>query len=198
MENIKMVNVTNRSRGSVGYMIPDMNNLQRHFAYGETKRVPADEIRKLDWTPGGHVLIKDYLKIDDKELVEELLHEVEPEYNYTEKEIKELLLGNDMDTFMDCLDFGPDGVIDMMKDLAVRLEIPDVRKRDAISKRTNSNIDNMIKLNQMSKEEDAAPEEVKTRRTAGLAATATEKTRRTAGATTTTASTAGKYKVVNK
>lgn len=195
MENIKMVKVTNRSRGSVGYKIPDMNNLQRHFEYGETKLVPEEEIRKLDWTPGGHILIKDYLKVDSSELVEELLHEVEPEYNYTEKEIKELLLGNDMDAFMDCLDFGPDGVIDMMKDLAVRLEIPDVRKRDAISKRTNSNIDNMIKLNQMSKEEDTEPVETKQRRTAGLATTeTTEKTRKTSSTTTT----AGKYKVVNK
>lgn len=193
MEN-KMIKVTNRSRGSVGYMIPDMNNLQRRFEYGETKLVPEEEIRKLDWTPGGHVLIKDYLKVGDAGLVEELLHEVEPEYNYTEKEIKELLLGNDMDAFMDCLDFGPDGVIDMMKDLAVKLEIPDVRKREAISKRTNSNIDNMIKLNQMSKEENEEPVETKQRRTAGLATTDTaEKTRRTNTTTTT-----GKYKVVSK
>lgn len=195
MENVKMVKVTNRSRGSVGYRIPDMNNLQRRYEYGETKLVPADEIRKLDWTPGGHVLIKDYLKIEDADLVEELLHEVEPEYNYTEKEVKELLLGNDMDAFMDCLDFAPQGVIDMMKDLAVKMEIPDTRKRDAISKRTNSNIDNMIRLNQMSKEEDEEPVEEKQRRTKGLNAAAAEtKTRRTTGTTTGPQ----KYNVVSK
>ena len=100
-----------------------------------------------------------------------------------------------MDAFMDCLDFGPDGVIDLMKDLAVKLEIPDVRKRDAISKRTNSNIDNMIKLNQMSKEEDKEPVETKQRRTAGLAQIegSTNKDRRT---TTTTGP--QKYNVVSK
>ena len=195
MEN-KMIKVTNRSRGSVGYMIPDMNNLQRRFEYGETKMIPEEEIRKLDWTPGGHVLIKDYLKIEDAKLIEELLHEVEPEYNYTEKEIKELLLGNDMDAFMDCLDFGPDGVIDLMKDLAVKLEIPDVRKRDAISKRTNSNIDNMIKLNQMSKEEDKEPVETKQRRTAGLAQV--EGSTNKDGRTTTTTIGPQKYNVVSK
>ena len=80
MENDnKMVRVTNRSRGTVGYTIPDMGNLQRFFAHGETKVVPMEEIRKLDWTPGGAVLLRDYLKIEDAEAVEEILHDVEPE-----------------------------------------------------------------------------------------------------------------------
>ena len=34
VDNNTIVNVTNRSRGSVGYTIPDMGNLQRHFNYG--------------------------------------------------------------------------------------------------------------------------------------------------------------------
>ena len=38
---------------------------------------------------------------------------------------------------MDTLDFAPEGVIGLMKDLAVKLEIPDVRKRQAISERTH-------------------------------------------------------------
>lgn len=195
MEN-KMIKVTNRSRGSVGYKIPDMNNLQRHFEYNETKLVPEEEIRKLDWTPGGHILIKDYLKVEDEELVKELLHEVQPEYNYTEEEIKEILLGNDMDLFDDCLNFGPDGVVDMMKDLAVTLEIPDVRKRDAISKKTNSNIDNMIKINQLSQEENQEPVETMQRKTAGLVKKAEDSStpqRKTAGMNQS-----GKYKVISK
>lgn len=201
LDDNKTVKVTNRSRGSVGYVIPDMGNLQRRFEHNETKAIPVEEIRKLDWTPGGHVLLKDYLKIEDNELIEEVLHDVEPEYNYTEEQIKEILLNGDMDTFMDMIDFGPQGVLDMAKDLAITLEIPDVRKREAISKKMNCSIDNAIKINQQSKTPDEdKPEEVKTRRTAGLAQTTTSetKTRRTAGVTTTTSAAAGKYKVVSK
>lgn len=197
VENNTMIKVTNRSRGSVSYVIPDMGNLQRRFEYGETKLIPAEEIRKLDWTPGGHILLRDHLIIENKDLVEEILHEVEPEYNYTEDKIKDILLNGSMDEFMDCLDFAPEGVINLMKDLAVKLEIHDVRKRQAISERTNSNVDNAIKINQLSKTEDddKAPE-VKQRRvqTAADAGSATQKERRT----NPTTAALPKYKVVSK
>ena len=196
VENNTMIKVTNRSRGSVSYTIPDMGNLQRKFAYGETKLIPAEEIRKLDWTPGGHILLRDHLIVENVELVEEILHEVEPEYNYTEDKIKDILLNGSMDEFMDTLDFAPEGVINLMKDLAVKLEIPDVRKRIAISEKTNSSVDNAIKINQLSKaaEEDKEPE-TKQRRVQPTAAASAQPQRRT---NPTTASTTGKYKVVSK
>lgn len=196
VENNAIIKVTNRSRGSVGYTIPDMGNLQRKFAYGETKQISAEEIRKLDWTPGGHILLRDYLIIDNKELVAELLHEVEPEYNYTEDKIKEILLSGSMDEFMDCLDFAPEGVINLMKDLAVKLEIPDVRKRQALSERTKTSVDNAIKINQLSKTEDddKAPEVKQRRVQTADAATATQKERRT----NPTTDALPKYKVVSK
>ena len=164
MENDnKMVKVTNRSRGTVGYTIPDMGNLQRFFAHGETKIVPMEEIRKLDWTPGGAVLLRDYLKIEDADAVEEILHDVEPEYNYTEQDIKEILLNGSMDQLMDTLDFAPEGVIDLVKDLAIKLQIPDVRKRNAISQRTKCDISKAIEINELSKLTDEEPAETGTK-----------------------------------
>lgn len=194
MENDnKMVRVTNRSRGTVGYTIPDMGNLQRFFAHGETKVVPMEEIRKLDWTPGGAVLLRDYLKIEDAEAVEEILHDVEPEYNYTEKEIKEILLNGSMDQLMDTLDFAPEGVIDLIKDLAIKLEIPDVRKRNAISERTKCDISKAIEINQLSKNQDEEPNTgVKQRRVQPVSTQSTVKERRTAVLNN------DKYKIVNK
>lgn len=196
VENSTIINVTNRSRGSVSYIIPDMGNLQRKFAYGETKQITAEEVRKLDWTPGGHVLLRDYLIIDNKELIAELLHEVEPEYNYTEEKISDILLKGSMDEFMDCLDFAPEGVINLMKDLAVKLEIPDVRKRQAISERTKTSVDNAIKINQLSKteDEDKAPEVKQRRVQTADAGTATQKERRT----NPTTAAPQKYKIVGK
>ena len=194
MENDnKMVRVTNRSRGTVGYTIPDMGNLQRFFAHGETKVVPMEEIRKLDWTPGGAVLLRDYLKIEDAEAVEEILHDVEPEYNYTEKEIKEILLNGSMDQLMDTLDFAPEGVIDLIKDLAIKLEIPDVRKRNAISERTKCDISKAIEITQLSKNQDEEPNTgVKQRRVQPVSTQSTVKERRTAVLNN------DKYKIVNK
>ena len=194
MENDnKMVRVTNRSRGTVGYTIPDMGNLQRFFAHGETKVVPMEEIRKLDWTPGGAVLLRDYLKIEDAEAVEEILHDVEPEYNYTEKEIKEIVLNGSMDQLMDTLDFAPEGVIDLIKDLAIKLEIPDVRKRNAISERTKCDISKAIEINQLSKNQDEEPDtRVKQRRVQPVSTQSTVKERRTAVLNN------DKYKIVNK
>lgn len=194
MENDnKMVRVTNRSRGTVGYTIPDMGNLQRFFAHGETKVVPMEEIRKLDWTPGGAVLLRDYLKIEDAEAVEEILHDVEPEYNYTEKEIKEILLNGSMDQLMDTLDFAPEGVIDLIKDLAIKLEIPDVRKRNAISERTKCDISKAIEINQLSKNQDEEPDtRIKQRRVQPVSTQSTVKERRTAVLNN------DKYKIVNK
>ena len=194
MENDnKMVRVTNRSRGTVGYTIPDMGNLQRFFAHGETKVVPMEEIRKLDWTPGGAVLLRDYLRIEDAEAVEEILHDVEPEYNYTEKEIKEILLNGSMDQLMDTLDFAPEGVIDLIKDLAIKLEIPDVRKRNAISERTKCDISKAIEINQLSKNQDEEPDtRVKQRRVQPVSTQSTVKERRTAVLNN------DKYKIVNK
>ena len=96
---------------------------------------------------------------------------------------------------MDTLDFAPEGVINLMKDLAVKLEIPDVRKRIAISEKTNSSVDNAIKINQLSKaaEEDKEPE-TKQRRVQPTTAASAQPQRRT----NPTASTTGKYKVVSK
>ena len=79
-----LVKVTNRDNGSVGYSIPDLGNLQRRFEAGETKEVTMEELRKLSYTIGGNVILKEYLLIHNKEAVEELLGTVEPEYYYEE------------------------------------------------------------------------------------------------------------------
>ena len=186
-----IVKVTNRSMWRVGYQIPDMGNLIRSFMPGETKQISAEEIRKLNWTPGGTVLLQDDLVLDNAELIEEILGTVEPEYNYNEAKIKEILLNGSMDEFMDTLDFAPDGVIDMMKDLSISLEIPDIRKRDALSDKTGVNITNAIEINHLSKdEEETDASEVKQRRVNNTTTAQTTSGRRITAQ--------GKYNIVSK
>lgn len=165
LENNKIIKVTNRFNGSVGYSIQDLNNLHRVFSPGETKEITMEELRKLAWEPGGETLINDYLVIQDNEAIKEILHQVEPEYYYTEKDVKDLLLNKSLDALKDCLDFAPEGTKDLVKKMAVELPLNDISKRKAILEMTGFNVDNAIKINEESAE-DSKNDNEKTRRLA--------------------------------
>lgn len=171
IDNNKMIKITNRNNGTTGYSIPDLNNLHRKFQPGETKDITMDELRKLSWAPGGMYLLKNCFIIRDNEALKELLTDVEPEYYYTEKEILELLKNGSMDSFLDCLDFAPAGVIQLIKDLAVKTELNDVAKREAILTKTGFNVTKAIEINKESAETDAEEDLTKTRRATVPAAT---------------------------
>lgn len=161
LENNTIVKVTNRDNGSIGYTIPDLNNLHREFAPGETKELTVEEMRKLSYIRGGDVLLKEYLTIDNKELIKELLSGVEPEYYYTKEDVKNLLLTGSLDAFKDCLDFAPEGVIDLVKQMAVELNLNDVAKREAILKATGFNVTNAIELRRAAAATEEPKEEKK-------------------------------------
>ena len=186
-----LIKVTNRDNGSVGYSIPDLGNLQRRFESGETKEVSMEELRKLSYTIGGSVILKEYLLIHNKEGVEELLGTVEPEYYYEEEDVKNLLEKGTLDELKDCLDFAPEGTIELVKKVAVETELNDIRKRAAIQEATGFNINSAIEINKETSEEK--PEETKVRRASApkQEAAPAPTGRRTA------APTASKYKIIN-
>ena len=161
-----MIKIRNRDNGTVGYYIPELNNLRRNFMVGETKEITMDELRKLSYTPGGDALLRKCLVIENKEALKEILSDVEPEYFYTEEDIKNLLLNGSLEQLQDCLDFAPEGVIDLVKDFAVILEINDISKRKAILDSTGFNVTKAIEINHESKEEEV--EEKKVRRAAPI------------------------------
>ena len=157
-----LVKVTNRGRGSVGYKIPEMG-ITRRYQKGEIKEVTMQELRQLSYIPGGQVLLRESLLVHDPEALKELNPDYEPEYFYTEEDIKNLLLTGSQAQFLDCLDFAPEGVIGLIKDLAVKLEINDLAKREAIYEKTGFNVTKAIMVNKES--EAVVEEETKTRRT---------------------------------
>ena len=146
MVNNKTVKVKNRDFGVVSYSIPDLNNLYREFQPNEVKFITYDELFKLYQVPGGAYIIENYLIIDDEEAVAGLLGEVEPEYFYTEEEVTKLLKEGSLDEFEDCLNFAPIGVIDLIKDIAVKMPLNDIAKRDMIFKKTGYNVTNAIEI----------------------------------------------------
>lgn len=149
-----IVKVINRDNGTVGYTIPDLNNLHRNFQPKEEKEVTMEELRKLSYLPGGDIILRDCLIIKNQEALNELLPSVEPEYFYTEEDVKNLLISGTYDQFMDCLDFAPTGVIDLIKELSVKLEINDIRKRNAILQKTGFNVTKAIEINQEDSKEN--------------------------------------------
>ena len=160
MEKIK---ITNRSDCTVGYKIPE-KNLARYLAPNESRIVDKEELQRLIYQPGGQNLIDNYFQIEDLEAAKELSPWTanEPEYYYTQDTIKKLLTTGTIDELLDCLDFAPQGVIELVKHLAVKFEVNDIAKRQAILEKTGFNVTNAITINHET--EKVGEEPVKTRR----------------------------------
>ena len=136
----------NRSAGMVVYKLPELG-IRREFAPGETKKISYDELEKLTYQSGGRTLMNKYLQINSTqekvsavEVLDELNLKHEPEYFMSEAQVTELLKNGSMDEFLDCLDFAPAGVIDLIKDISVKLPLNDIEKRAAILKHTGFNV----------------------------------------------------------
>ena len=176
-----MIEVTNRFSGSIGYTVPDLG-INRHYEPGETKTISYDELLKLSYYIGCKNLLKDCIIIHNKEAVAELLGEVEPEYYYTDQDVKTLLTSGSLAQLEDCLDFAEDGVIDLVKKYAVELNLNDVAKRQAILRKTGFNVTNAIAINKIDHADiDGETPAVSKRRAAPIShAEATKPARRTA------------------
>ena len=161
LENMDKVRIENRANAIVAYRVPE-SNLIRRFVAGEIKEVAMGELRQAVQIPGTKRLIENNLIIHSKEAVDELLPGAEPEYYYTAKDVDFLLEKGTLDQLLDALDFAPQGVVDLIKERAVKTELNDVRKRDAILDQTNFNVTKAIEINHLS--ETKADVDVKVRR----------------------------------
>ena len=115
---------------------------------------------------------------------------VEPEYFYSDEEVKKILLEGTLEQLEDTLNFAPEGVIDLIKQLACDLEIFDVRKRDLISENTGFNISNAISIkHQLATEEVEEKKDAPKRKTTPLNVEPQAPERK---------ATAPKYKIIEK
>lgn len=146
MDRNTIIKICNRDDAAVFYDIPEMNGLHRVFQPNEVKEVTLEELIKLSYEPGGMDLLRNNFILNNKEAIDMILGKVEPEYNYTPADIKNLLLNGSLDELLDCLDFAPEGVIEILKDLAVELPLNDVAKREAILNKTGFNVTNAIEI----------------------------------------------------
>ena len=111
--------------------------------------------------------------------------DVEPEYHYTEEDVRALIHQGSLDQLEDSLNFAPEGVINLIKDIAVKEEVSDIRKRDLIYKKTGFNVNNAINVNHiMEDDSQSETEEAPKRKEAHInaaAETVSDKVTRKAG-----------------
>lgn len=151
--NDTIIKVKNRDSGPVGYSIPDLS-LVRNFQPGEVKELTYEELFKLYQVPGGDYIINNYLIVYDEEALGDIINgTVEPEYYYTEAEIIDLMKNGTLDEFEDCLNFAPEGVLDLIKEIAIQLPLNDVAKRDLILKKLSFDVAGAIELAKIDGEE---------------------------------------------
>lgn len=154
--------IKNRSAGNCVYRIPE-DGIRRSFAPGEVKKISATELEKLTYQAGGLAILSNFLQIMDEPARQQIGLRTEPEYDMSEQDVVVMLKEGSMDQFLDCLDFAPPGVIDLIKRFSVDLPLTDYNKRKALKDKLGFDIDTAIANNQADKEEE--PAEAPKRRT---------------------------------
>lgn len=189
------VAVKNRSSRTIIYTLPELG-VRREFAPGEVKQIPIEELDALSYRPGGARLMQDNLFIQDKQVIKSVGIHVEPEYYLDEQGVKDLINTGSIDSFLDCLDFAPDGVIDLIKKYAYELPCNDARKREALKNKTGFDVTLAL---QHKAEVEAAQREEREETSNGMTVAATP-TRRVKQTTNQQSGrrTTPQYKVVNK
>ena len=172
--------VKNRSASTVIYSIPEMNNLRREFRPGEIKSVTGSELIQLSYRPGGRRIIENYLLINNEEVLDGLNMEVEPEYKLDEAGVVKLLKDGSEDQLIDCLNFAPEGVKDLVKAVALAMPLNDLNKCKIIKDMLGYDVLFVRSTNeQIAKESgaEAAPAPAKKRRVASTSS-ATKQTKK--------------------
>ncbi len=153
MSDTVFYNVKNRSAGVATYKIPEIG-VRRSFQPGEVKKISAEELEKLTYRPGGMALLANFLQILDAEAIAKVGLHPQPEYHMSEQDIVKLMQTGSLDEFLDCLDFAPPGVIDLIKKLSVSLPLNDYQKKNALKAKTGFDCDAALKHVMEEKEDD--------------------------------------------
>ena len=147
-----MYRVKNRGASTVVYKIAD-KGIRREFKPGQIMSISSEELEELTFQPGGTLILSQFLQIMDLDGIQAARIRTEPEYHYSEQDIAKLITSGSLDAFLDCLDFAPIGVIDLVKKLAIDIPMVDIQKRKALKEKTGFDVDAALKHNEESKEE---------------------------------------------
>lgn len=187
----KYCNVKNRSASVVVYSIAD-SGIRRSFAPGEVKKVSYEELEKLTYQRGGMEILTRFLQVQSEDALHTFNMRVEPEYHMSEQDIARVMTTGTLDEFLDMLDFAPNGVIDLVKRMAVNPKNPlqDYSKIEALKKKTGLDVAAALKNIRAEQEEE--------KKSIDDSGEVKRRVQKETPAATTTRRTAPKYNVVSK
>jgi hypothetical protein len=99
-------------------------------------------------------MLSNFLQIQSAEGLQRIGLNPQPEYHMSEQDIAKMMVSGSLDEFLDCLDFAPPGVIDLIKKLSVSLPLGDISKRKALKEKTGFDCDAALKHVMEEKEDD--------------------------------------------
>ena len=155
-----IIEITNLLDCTCGYIV-DLTGVRRILPPHASFKVKASELRELFYQRGGQELLHNYIRVGNKALAQEFGVDVDntPEYNWGRKDVVDALNNPNVDVLFDALDFAPDGIKQLIADVAVETEVADVNKRKAISDKLGIDVDAMIKNKHLAAQEVEEKEE---------------------------------------
>ena len=147
-----MYRVKNRGASTVVYKIAD-KGIRREFKPGQIMSISSEELEELTFQPGGTLILSQFLQIMDLDGIQAARIKTEPGYHYSEQDIAKLITSGSLDAFLDCLDFAPIGVIDLIKKMSISIPMVDIQKRKALKEKTGFDVEAALKHNEEDKED---------------------------------------------
>lgn len=139
-----LVTIENMVGHDVSYIVSSLG-VRRKLMPGVPFQVTAKELRALYGEPGGEVMIRSFIRVKNEQLQREFgIPADQVEYNWTVKDVDDVLLNKEEDYLLDALDFAPEGIVDLILQRAIELELPNMNKRKAIMNKTGVNITKSI------------------------------------------------------
>ena len=147
MDGNKTVSVRNRTEGSVAYKLDSLRVARSWPKTGSVLQISIDELKELMVHPGGEYILRNLVIIEDEAARIEILGaEVQPEYNYTEDEIKYILYEAEDNVLLDCLDYAPVGVLELIKEFSLEKMPNTTAKIKAINQKLNINLNKIVEM----------------------------------------------------
>lgn len=127
------VKLFNNSGGRVSYNLSEPRVSREFYRPGHMISVTFDEVYALSNEPGGMDILLHFLQVRDSKVRKALSLPMDPEYLYTPEDIKTLVLKGTEDQLLDAIEFGPYGMVELIRKTAFDLRLDSASRIELLS-----------------------------------------------------------------
>ena len=120
----------------------------------DKQELNIEQLKQILNTPGGREILENKVTIQDKEAIEELGLNVEPEYYYSERDVEDLLKDGSLEQLQDAIEFAPEGTVSLIIETATKIKLEDRNKIKTIKDMTGADVASMIDISADSLKEE--------------------------------------------